>query len=124
MEEDVKGHTFNTAMAQVQVNGMADIIIKALFVICERQKLIEKLREEIISVLSSSSNLHLMDSVPKETQRINPLALRWRDINVGCYKQAFPMIRNVCEISGKYPNAAPLKIMPWNTIHADSSFIL
>ena len=50
---------------------MADLITKTLFVICERPELIEKLREEIISVLSSLSNVHLMDSVIKETPRID-----------------------------------------------------
>ena len=87
MEEDAKGETFDAAMAQMmvaqaQVHGMADLITKTLFDICERPELIEKLREEIFSVLgkeclsqSSLSNLHLMDSVIKETQRINPLAL-------------------------------------------------
>ena len=78
---------------------MADLNTRTLFVICERPKLIENLQEEIISVLLSLSNVHLMDSVIKETPRINLLALRWRDmaldqeykghyyaIDVGCYK--------------------------------------
>ena len=61
MEEDVKGETFDTVMAQMmvalaQVNGIADLVIKTLFDICERLELIEKIREEIIAVLSSLSS--------------------------------------------------------------------
>ena len=87
-----------------------DLMPKALCVICERPELIENLWEEITSMFSSLYNLHLMNSVIEEIQRINVLALRWRDIafgqeyerhyqaiNVGCYKQAFSMIRNICK---------------------------
>ena len=76
-----------------------DLITKALFAICERPGLIEKGWEEIVSALSSLSNFHLMNNVIEEIQRINVLALRWRDIpsdqeykglgyamDVGCYK--------------------------------------
>ena len=78
-----------------------------------------------------------MNNVIEEIRRINVLARRWRDraldqeykghyyaMNVGCYKQAFSMIRNICKIQGNYPNAAPPKNMPWSTIHDDHSIVL
>lgn len=87
MDEHSKGARFDGVMAQLMIaqaliHGTADLITQALFDICERPHLLEDLRAEIVSVVSkeglthtSLSNLYLMDSVVKESQRIKPLFL-------------------------------------------------
>lgn len=87
IDEHAKGAPFDGVMhqmltAQMIIHGTADMITQAIFDICERPQLLEDLRAEIISVIGqeeltqvSLSNLHLMDSVVKESQRIKPLFL-------------------------------------------------
>lgn len=69
-------------IAQAMIHGTADLTTQAIFDIVERPELVEELRSEILSVIgkegltvSSLSNLHLMDSVIKESQRLKPLFL-------------------------------------------------
>jgi hypothetical protein len=87
LDEQAKGQPFDAALAQLliaqaMIHGTADLTTQAIFDIAERPVLIEELRAEILSVIgkeglsmASLSNLHLMDSVIKESQRLKPLFL-------------------------------------------------
>ncbi|TDZ30636.1 Cytochrome P450 monooxygenase eqxH [Colletotrichum spinosum] len=73
--------TAHISLAMVAIHTTADLLEKALLALSEHEELIEMLRQEIVSVLSvhglsnaGLARLDLMDSVLKETQRINPVA--------------------------------------------------
>lgn len=87
LDEQAKGRPFDAALAQLliaqaMIHGTADLSTQVIFDIVERPELVEELRAEILSVIgeqgltmASLSNLHLMDSVIKESQRLKPLFL-------------------------------------------------
>ncbi|OQD73658.1 hypothetical protein PENDEC_c014G01357 [Penicillium decumbens] len=87
MEQRAGGVPFDACLAQLliaqaMIHGTADLTTQAIFDIVERPELIQELREEILSVIgeqglsvASLSNLHLMDSTIKESQRLKPLFL-------------------------------------------------
>ncbi|KAK2006286.1 ent-kaurene oxidase [Colletotrichum eremochloae] len=65
----------------VAIHTTADLLEKTLLALAEHHELIESLRQEVIEVLSAHglsnaglARLELMDSVLKETQRMNPVA--------------------------------------------------
>ncbi|KAF5021008.1 hypothetical protein F66182_6939 [Fusarium sp. NRRL 66182] len=73
--------TVHITLAMVAIHTTADLLEKVLVVLSEHKELIEPLRQETVSVLSSHglsssglAHLELMDSVLKETQRQNPVA--------------------------------------------------
>ena len=85
LDERAKGRPFDAAMAQfimahATIEGSADLLTQIIFDVCERPQLAQDLRAEILSVIgrdgltkASLSNLHLMDSVAKESQRVKLL---------------------------------------------------
>ena len=86
-EQASKGRPYDMATPQVMlslaaIHTMSDMLTQVLYDLCTRHDLIQALRQEVISVLkedgwrkSSLSNLRLMDSVLKESQRMKPAAL-------------------------------------------------
>jgi hypothetical protein len=84
-EQGAKGRPFDAPMAQLvtaqaMISVSADVITQLIFDICERPQLAQELRAEVLSVIdkegltrASLSNLHLMDSVAKESLRMKLL---------------------------------------------------
>ncbi|THC93378.1 hypothetical protein EYZ11_007135 [Aspergillus tanneri] len=87
LEELSGGQSYDPARAQLKISVAAihttsDLLTQTLFNIVGNSKLIEDLREEIISTIntygwqkSAIYNLKLMDSVLKETQRLKPISI-------------------------------------------------
>lgn len=68
-------------LAYAAVHTTSDMMTKVLAAICEHDELIEPLREEIVAVVTEHgwteaglAKMILLDSVLKETQRLEPLA--------------------------------------------------
>ena len=80
-------HPYDATLTQLRlayaaVHTTGDMMTKVVSALCENPKLIQPLREEIISIVSEhgwrEASLHkmtLLDSVLKESQRIEPLGL-------------------------------------------------
>ncbi|KAJ0162042.1 Fumitremorgin C monooxygenase, partial [Colletotrichum tanaceti] len=73
--------TAHISLAMVAIHTTADLLEKTMLALIEHDELIEPLRQEVMSVLSAHglsnaglAGLTLMDSVLKETQRMNPVA--------------------------------------------------
>jgi cytochrome P450 len=87
MEQAAKGRPYDAAISQVMMAMAAnfsgsDALTQILFDLCGHPKLVEDLREEIVSVMTENKwnkstiyKLTLMDSVLKESQRIKPAAV-------------------------------------------------
>lgn len=87
IDEQAKGAQYDATMAQLRlifaaVHTTSDMLSKLIMNICKYPELIEALREEIISVMgmdgvtiASLKKLWLMDSVMKESQRLEPVSL-------------------------------------------------
>lgn len=82
-----KGRRYDATMAQLRLIGVSihttsDFVEKVLARICEHPKLVQVLRDEVMTVLkkgplehSSLKELTLMESVMKESQRLEPATL-------------------------------------------------
>lgn len=87
IDQYARGSRYDATMAQLRLTAVSvlttsDLVEKVLARICEHPELIEPLREEAISVLQSSGLHHksllkltLMESVMKESQRLEPATL-------------------------------------------------
>lgn len=87
LEEVAKGRTYDPVTAQVMmslaaIHTLSDALTQVLHDLCEHPEVMQRLREEIGSVVhehgwqkSTLYNLKLMDSVLKESQRLKPAAL-------------------------------------------------
>ncbi|KAJ5304275.1 uncharacterized protein N7443_003935 [Penicillium atrosanguineum] len=81
-----KGRPYDPAALQltfswVAIHTTSDMVTQAIYDLCERQELVEELRKEAISVVSSEGwkksamyKLQLMDSFLKESQRMKPIS--------------------------------------------------
>jgi hypothetical protein len=84
IDEIAKGRPYDPAVMQlglatVAILTSADLLTQAILDICGKEKLIQELRDEIVTVLQEDGvkktamyKLHLMDSVLKESQRMKP----------------------------------------------------
>ncbi|KAL3471463.1 cytochrome P450 [Aspergillus californicus] len=82
-----RGRRYDPTIAQlrltfVAIHTTADMMMKVILNICQHAHLIEEMRREVISVVgkhglnhSSLQRLHLMDSVMKEVQRLEPASI-------------------------------------------------
>ncbi|KAF7181290.1 hypothetical protein CNMCM7691_000508 [Aspergillus felis] len=87
IDQYAKGRRYDATMAQLRLTAVSvlttsDMVQKVLARICEYPELIQPLREEVISVLQSGGlghnsllKLTLMESVMKESQRLEPATL-------------------------------------------------
>jgi cytochrome P450 len=87
IEKFANGRPFRPEMLQLRlslgaIQPSSDMLVKVIFQICERPRLIEELREEARTILGRDGwgktgmyNLKLMDSVLKESQRLHPLLI-------------------------------------------------
>ena len=86
LEQTSKGRPYDHAALQltfswVAIHTTTDMMTQAIYDLCERQELVEELRKEVISVISSEGwkksamyKLQLMDSFLKESQRMKPIS--------------------------------------------------
>ncbi|KAJ5134444.1 hypothetical protein N7476_002350 [Penicillium atrosanguineum] len=86
LEQVSKGRPYDPAALQltfswVAIHTTSDMVTQAIYDLCERQELVEELRKEAISVVSSEGwkksamyKLQLMDSFLKESQRMKPIS--------------------------------------------------
>lgn len=86
-EEESKGRNYNMAvveltLAMAAIHTTSDLTTKTLLHLAQRPKLVDELRQEISGILradgwkkTSLFNMKLLDSVIKETQRLEPLSL-------------------------------------------------
>ncbi|TIC89816.1 Cytochrome P450 monooxygenase trt6 [Colletotrichum higginsianum] len=81
LDRDIDMATAHISLAMVAIHTTADLLEKTMLALIEHDELIEPLRQEVMSVLSTHglsnaglAGLTLMDSVLKETQRMNPVA--------------------------------------------------
>ncbi|KAJ5665275.1 uncharacterized protein N7477_007723 [Penicillium maclennaniae] len=86
LEQASKGRSYDPVALQVTFSWVAihtttDMMTQAIYDLCERQELVEELRKEVISVISSEGwkksamyKLQLMDSFLKESQRMKPVS--------------------------------------------------
>lgn len=87
LDSHAKGLPYDYVMAQLlmvqaAVHPTADMLTKVLLNLCGRDKLVEELRAEVVSVIgkagwtqASLGNLQYLDSVMKESQRLHPISL-------------------------------------------------
>ncbi|OJD10443.1 hypothetical protein AJ78_08551 [Emergomyces pasteurianus Ep9510] len=87
LEESAKGRYYDPVVAQLSfshaaIHTTSDLLTQVLLDLCGREKLIQQLRDEIITVMQAEGwqkttlfKLSLMDSVLKETQRLKPIAI-------------------------------------------------
>ncbi|KAJ8130743.1 hypothetical protein O1611_g2885 [Lasiodiplodia mahajangana] len=86
-EERANGKPFDAVLLQLllgeaMIHTIGDLLSQTIFNICQHPQLIVQLRTEISSVISKEGlktdslyNLHLLDSVVKESQRLKPVSL-------------------------------------------------
>lgn len=87
LEKTTNGQPYDATAAHLTfgmagIGSSTDIAVKVLYNLCDQPKLMDDLRKEIIEVKSVNewgkkafSQLKLMDSVMKETQRLEPLTM-------------------------------------------------
>ncbi|KAG2420428.1 hypothetical protein HFD88_000040 [Aspergillus terreus] len=87
IDRHARDHAYDPTLAQlmlssVSIHTSADLITKVIIRLCENAELIEALRQEILAATqkqgityASLKDLILMDSVMKETQRLDPASL-------------------------------------------------
>jgi cytochrome P450 len=87
MDEMSRGRPFDAVLSQVAssfaaIHTTSDFLTQLLMDICNDPELIDSLRKEVITVITSEGwkrsalqNLKLMDSVLKESQRLKPIGL-------------------------------------------------
>ncbi|CAP96442.1 Fumitremorgin C monooxygenase [Penicillium chrysogenum] len=87
IDQYAQGSRYDATMAQLRLTAVSvlttsDMVEKVLARICEHPELIQPLREEVVSVFESSGLHHksllkltLMESVMKESQRLEPATL-------------------------------------------------
>lgn len=84
------GYTYDAGLAQLRLTAVvnhttSDMLMKVLFRICENPELIPPLRKEIITTVrdglrvTSLQKMWLLESVMKESQRLEPFFLRMLD---------------------------------------------
>lgn len=85
LEQVAKGRAYDPAAIQltfslVAIHTTSDMTTQAIYDLCGREELVQKLREEIVSVISAEGwkktalyKLQLMDSFLKESQRLKPI---------------------------------------------------
>lgn len=88
MEQTAEGRPYDQATMQltlsvVAIHTTSDMTTQAIFVLCEREELVQELRKEVLSVISQEGwkktalyKLQLMDSFLKESQRMKPINIR------------------------------------------------
>lgn len=86
-EEESKGRDYDLAvveltLAMAAIHTTSDLTTKTLLHLAQRPELVAELRQEISDVLSADGwkktslyNMKLLDSVVKETQRLDPMGL-------------------------------------------------
>lgn len=86
-EEESKGREYDVpvvelTLAMAAIHTTSDLTTKTLLHLAQRPKVVEELRQEISDVLradgwkkTSLYNMKLLDSVIKETQRLDPISL-------------------------------------------------
>lgn len=82
LDDGAKGRPLDSMMAQMiamhtMIVGQGEVLSQIIFDLCESPQTVQDLREEIVLVLGkegltkkSLANLHLLDSVAKESQRL------------------------------------------------------
>jgi cytochrome P450 len=87
MDEMSRGRPFDAVLSQIAssftaIHTTSDFVTQLLLDICNDPELIDSLRKEVITVITSQGwkrsafqNLKLMDSVLKESQRLKPIAI-------------------------------------------------
>lgn len=111
MEDSAKGAPYDPAVAQLSfslaaIHTTSDMLNQVLVDLCGKDKLIQELREEIISVITQDGwkkttlyKLKLMDSVLKESQRLKPISIgKWQSPQSFYSGSAYPDLSNI------YPN--------------------
>jgi cytochrome P450 len=86
LEQVAKGRSYDPAAIQLTfsltaIHTTTDMMTQAVYDLCERPELIDELRKEVVSVISSDGlkrtamyKLQLMDSFLKESQRMKPVS--------------------------------------------------
>lgn len=87
MEDSAKGQPYDAAVVQMSfslaaIHTTSDMLTQVLLDLCDKEKIIQALREEIVLVIrdevwkkTSLLKLKLMDSVLKESQRLKPIGI-------------------------------------------------
>lgn len=87
MEDAAKGQPYDAAVVQMSfslaaIHTTSDMLTQVLLDLCDREEIIQALREEIVLVIrdegwkkTSLLKLKLMDSVLKESQRLKPIGI-------------------------------------------------
>ena len=87
LEECAKGRDYDPAVSQLlfsmaAIHTTSDMTTQVIFDLCQQPGLVQALREEVISVISTEGwkktslyKLKLMDSVLKESQRMKPISI-------------------------------------------------
>ncbi len=112
MEQAAKGRSYDPSISQVMMAMAAnfsgsDALTQVLFDLCDQPKLVQDMREEIISVMTENQwnkstiyKLRLMDSVLKESQRIKPAAvgksLRYRNVSASFEPILTHILQHLC----------------------------
>ncbi|KAJ5690473.1 hypothetical protein N7462_004865 [Penicillium macrosclerotiorum] len=91
MEEISKGRYYSPEYSQLSfsvaaIHTTSDMLTQVLFDLCDKEGLIQELREEVIAVIKEEGwkkttlyKLKLMDSVLKESQRLKPINIVMRE---------------------------------------------